>query len=332
MNDIIGHERLVAMLVREAERPAHAYLMVGPASVGKATVALRFADLIINPDQNPIDTRRVLDSIHPDIIVVEAEGRTALTVEQARGTIARASLAPVESHRKVVLLPDAGLMNEQAANALLKTLEEPSPSTVFVLVTESTEDLPATVASRSRVIRFGRVPESEVLAALAARGYENAAELAGIAGGRPGLALSLAQGGNAATFRSVWLSIPDRLAPTPGTAFLLAEEVMGAARQVVADLRPADASKEKIEREARRHLLSLLANGLEILASWFRDAAAAQYGAEVVNRDVDPTTLASMSPVQAMRNAERVMATHESLEANQRPELVLAHLFADIGS
>ncbi|MBT8200974.1 MAG: hypothetical protein KJO36_10680 [Acidimicrobiia bacterium] len=332
MNDIIGHERLVAMLVREAERPAHAYLMVGPASVGKATVALRFADLIINPDQNPVDTRRVLDAIHPDIIVVEAEGRTALTVEQARGTIARASLAPVESHRKVVLFPDAGLMNEQAANALLKTLEEPSPSTVFVLVSEATEDLPATIASRSRVIRFGRVPESEVLAALSARGHENAAELAGIAGGRPGLALSLAEGGNAVTFRSVWLSIPERLAPTPGTAFLLAEEVMSAARQVVADLRPADASKDKIEREARRHLLSLLANGLEILASWFRDAAAAQYGAEVVNRDVDPTTLASMSPVQAMRNAERVMATHESLEANQRPELVLAHLFADIGS
>ncbi len=332
MNDIIGHERLVAMLLREASRPAHAYLMVGPASVGKATVALRFANLIINPDQNPIDTRRVLDAVHPDIIVVEAEGRTALTVEQARSTIARASLAPVESDRKVVLIPEAGLMNEQAANALLKTLEEPSASTVFILVTEAAEDLPATIASRSRVVRFGRVPDADVLSALSGRGHENAAELAGIAGGRPGLALSLALGSSAADFRSVWLSIPERLAPTPGTAFLLAEEVMGAAQKVVADLSPEGASKEKLEREARRNLLSLLANGLEILASWFRDAAAAQYGADIVNRDVDPTTLASVSPVQAMRNAERVMATHESLEANQRPELVLAHLFADIGS
>lgn len=332
MNDIIGHERLISMLVREASRPAHAYLFVGPASVGKSTVALRFADLIINPDQNPVDSRRVLTAVHPDLILVEPDGRTALTVDQARATIAKASLAPVESARKVVLLPEAGLMNDQAANALLKTLEEPSASTIFVLVTEGAEDLPATVASRSRVVRFGRVPEKLVQSALVERGHANAEELAGIAGGRPGLALGLAEGSGAADFRQAWLSVPERLSPTPGVAFMLAEEVMGATKQLAGGLVSDEGSKDKMERDARRRMLSLLANGLEILASWFRDAAAAQFGAEVINRDVDPTALAEVSPVLAIRSAQRIMATNESLEANQRPELVLAELFADLGA
>ena len=332
MNDIIGHERLIGMLLREAARPAHAYLFIGPASVGKATVALRFADLLINPDQNPIDSRRVLNAVHPDLVLVEPDGRTALTVDQARSTIAQASLAPVEADRKVMLLPEAGLMNDQAANALLKTLEEPSDSTVFVLVTEGTEDLPATIASRSRVVRFGRVPDDEVRRALVDRGHTNAEELTGIAGGRPGLALSLAEGSGAAAFRQAWLSVPERLAPTPGVAFMLAEEVMGATKDLVDSFEPEDGPKDKVERDARRRMLSLLANGLEILASWFRDSAAAQFGAPVTNQDVDPTSLAQVSPVQAIRRAERIMATHESLEANQRPELVLADLFADLGS
>ncbi len=332
MNDIIGHQRVISMLSRESRQPAHAYLFVGPASVGKATVGHRFADLVINPDQNPIETRRVLDEVHPDLLVVEAEGRTALTVEQARTTVAKAALAPIEAAKKVVFFPEAGLMNEQAANALLKTLEEPSQSTVFILVTEAAEDLPTTIASRSRVVRFGRVPESEIVSALAERGHGNAVQLAGIAGGRPGLALALASGTDASAFRQVWLSIPQRLAPTPGVAFMLAEEVMVAARQVVAALQPSDAPKDRIEREARRRMQALLANGLEILASWFRDAAAAQYGAAIVNQDIDPTSLAEVAPVRAMRTAERIMATHESLEANQRPELVLADLFADIGA
>jgi DNA polymerase-3 subunit delta' len=332
VNDIIGHERLIGMLVREARRPAHAYLFVGPSSTGKSTVALRFADLIINPDQNPVDSRRVISAVHPDLIMVEPDGRTALTVDQARATIAKASLAPIEAIRKVVLLPEAGLMNDQAANALLKTLEEPSPSTVFILVSESTADLPATVASRSRVVRFGRVPDQIVQAALTERGLANAAELAGIAGGRPGLALGLIQGSGAEEFRRVWLSVPQRLNATPGVAFMLAEEVMGATKQLAGEVEAEDASKDKLERDARRRMLSLLANGLDILASWFRDAAAAQFGASIINRDIDPTELAEVAPVQAIRSAERIMATTEALEANQRPELILAELFADLGA
>ena len=78
--------------------------------------------------------RRVASGNHPDLISVEPEGRTSLGVDQARGVVSQAALAPVESPRRVFLFEDAGLMTEQAANTLLKTLEEPTAPVIFLLV------------------------------------------------------------------------------------------------------------------------------------------------------------------------------------------------------
>ena len=84
---VIGHDRVVQMLEREAERPAHAYLFTGPSGVGKATVARRFAGALLCPGDDE-GLRRVDDATHPDLHLVEPEGRTALTVDQARATVA----------------------------------------------------------------------------------------------------------------------------------------------------------------------------------------------------------------------------------------------------
>ena len=166
---IIGHHNVVELLTVEATNPTHAYLFVGPSSVGKAAVARRFAALLLCGDDAQC-RRRVLADVHPDLMSVEPDGRTALGVERARETVARAVLTPVEADHKVFLFEEAGAMNEEAANALLKTLEEPTASTIFILIAESEDDLPSTVSSRSRTILFGRVSEDEIVAALVERG------------------------------------------------------------------------------------------------------------------------------------------------------------------
>jgi DNA polymerase-3 subunit delta' len=334
---VIGHDRVVQMLEREAEHPAHAYLFAGPSGVGKATVARRFAGALLCPG-DPDGLRRVDEATHPDLHLVEPEGRTALTVDQARATVARASRTPVESDRKVFLFEEAGMMNDEAANALLKTLEEPSASVVFILIAESEDDLPATVASRCRVVRFGRAGEAEIRRALVDMDYhpDQASEAARISGGRPGLALVLVEESDAAEYRKVWLGVPGRLSLAAGDAFRLAEEVVGAAKPLLSAIEETYAgaetreAKDRFDRATRRASLALQLSGLEILASWYRDAAAAQFGAAVRNTDVPAVEFASIRPQAAVQRAERVLATVGVLEGNQRPVLAFASLFADL--
>lgn len=346
-DDVIGHAATVALLRRELPAPAQAYLLVGPASSGKATVARRFAAGLLCDDDDC--TRRALEGHHPDLVIVEPDGRSAITVEQARHTVSQASLVPMLGGRKVFLFEEGGLMNDEAANALLKTLEEPTASTVFIIVAESEDDLPDTVASRCRTVVFGRTSEAEIIGGLVARGVdrEQAERAARISGGRPGLALALATRAEVAQFRIAWLSIPTRLTPQPGDAYLLADEVTAAAEPLLAAVRDDHARRlagsetegqarraleERHERELKRATAALHVSGLEILAGFYRDVAAAQFGASVRNPDIPATTLAGVRPVVALANADRVLETIEALQANQRPALAFANLFADLGA
>lgn len=345
---VIGHEPVLRLLEAEATSPAQAYLFAGPASVGKATVARRFAAALLCPEDEG-GRRRVLAGVHPDLSLVEPDGRTSLTVDQARVTVARAVLAPVEAGRKVILFEEAGLMTDEAASALLKSLEEPTPTTVFILAAEAEDKLPMTIASRCRTVFFGRVSDEEVVAALIERGVEEeqARRAAAASGGRPGLALLLATRPEVAEFRRAWLSVPSRLSPQPGRAFLLAEELVEAGAPLLAAMDERhrlereqveeEGSAERLlrerqDRERRRAGGVIHTTGLEILASWYRDAAAAQYGAPVRNRDVPPTSLTSLTPAAAVAAARRVLDAVTALEANQRPELAFAALFSDLAA
>ena len=345
---IVGHGSVIELLAADAARPAHAYLFLGPGSVGKAAVARRFAALLLCGD-DPDGRRRVLADLHPDLIVVEPDGRTGMGVDRARETVARAVLTPVESDYKVFLFEDAGSMTDEAANALLKTLEEPTASSIFILIAETEHDLPATVASRSRTVLFGRVSEEEIVFALQEAGVaaDQAHRVAVAAGGRPGLALLLATSPEVAAFRDAWLSVPTQLTSKPGDAIRLAEAMVVAADPLLAgmaerqerDLAAAEAEgrdlrtlRERQDRERRRAAAALHLSGLEILASWYRDAAVASYGGPVRNRDVPGTDLAGIGARQAVSRARRVMATADALEVNQRPELAFGALFAELGA
>lgn len=346
-DDVIGHGPVVEFLDGEVARPAASYLFIGAAGVGKGTVARRFgARLVAGGDD--LSEHRAMRGSHPDLVFVEPEGRSALTVDQARATVARSALSPVEADRKVFVFEEAGAMNEQAANALLKTLEEPSGASVFVLVTDSVDDLPATVASRSRSVLFGRVTEVEITDALMARGVdrEQAERAATTSGGRPGLALMLATRPEVAEFRRAWLSVPLEVDDRPGYAFHLADRLVDAAEPLLEGLAERQAAelgpdlegrdlksvKERHERERKRAAAALHVGGLEILASWYRDAASAQYGGPVRNRDVAGTDLSQVPAREAVAKAQRVLKTVLDLEANQRPELAFAALFSELGA
>ena len=344
---VIGHNAVVTLLQRDVASPAHAYLFVGPHGVGKATAARRFAAGIICGEDGQCRDR-VIRGLHPDVVLVEPDGRSAITVEQARNTVALANLAPVEGQRKVFVLEEGGSMNDEAANALLKTLEEPTASTIFVVIAESEDDLPETVASRCRTVVFGRVPETEVATGLGQLGVasDRAEQAARISGGRPGLAISLATRADVAEFRNVWMSVPLRLSEHPGDGYKLADDVMVAADPLLAALKErqveeaakleaegglSKAVEQRQARELKRATTALHVSGLEILAGFYRDVAAAQLGASVRNPDIPTPSLTRVSPQRALRNAERVLEAIEAIEANQRPQLALAALFVDIG-
>lgn len=324
---IIGHERLVDLLEAEASRPTHAYLFVGPTGVGKATVAKSFAALLLAGGRDPDSVlARIERNNHPDLTTIVPQGRTMLGVDQARATVSAAMRTPVEADRKVFLFEEAGAMSEAAANALLKTIEEPTASTVFVLVVEAEDELPDTIASRSRTLVFGRVPDDVIRGALVARGVESsrAEEAARIASGRPGLALALATSPNVAEYRRRWLEVPTRVTASPGEAFQLADEVLAAAEPLVAEIDD--------EKAAHRAKQSLLVTGLEILAGWYTDAAAAQFGAPQRNHDIPVHDLVQVQPRDAVARAEQVLDAVMAVKENQRPQLVLANLFAGLGS
>ncbi len=347
-DDVIGHGAVIAMLRRQIDQPSQAYLFVGPSNAGKGMVARRFAALLLAGDDER-GRRRALAGNHPDLILVEPDGRSAITVDQVRHTVSQASLAPMEGQRKVFLFEDGGMMNDEAANALLKTLEEPTRSTIFVIVTESEHDLPDTIASRCRTIVFGRVGDGDLVTGLEKYGIEpeQAQRAALISGGRPGLAMSLATRPEVAEFRHLWLSVPLRLTEQPGDAYLLADEIAAAAEPLLSAIRNDQAKraaeaerqgtagkalKERHERELRRATGALFISGLEILAGFYRDAAAAQFGAAVRNPDIPTTALTGVRPAVAVGNTERVLDAIEALEANQRPVLAFANLFADLGA
>lgn len=344
---VIGHHDVVALLSSELENPAQAYLFVGPSNVGKATAARLFAAALVADGDEDV-FRRAAAAGHPDVLVVAPDGRTAITVDQARSVVSSAVLSPLEADRKVFLFEEASMLNDGAANALLKTIEEPIRTSAFVLVADSEDDLPMTIASRCRTVVFGRVSEAEVVSGLIRLGIDEAAaqETARIAGGRPGLALALATEPAAAAYREAWLSVPAELSDHPGDAYRLAAKVLDASepllgaikrrqqdevRRSYGDETPPKAIQDRQERELKRASDALHVTGLELLAAFYRDTAAAQLGAELQNPDIPVGLLTRIDVPTAVARAERVFEAIDALKSNQRVTLALVALFVDLG-
>ena len=149
----------------------HAYLFAGAPGTGKTPAAHRLACKIVCPQCAEDDIkrcptcRRVTDGIHPDVTTLEPEGDEYL-VAQIRDLIYRASVTPVEAPAKVYIITQADRFTDQAANAFLKTLEEPPAQTTFILLTHSAGAVIDTIRSRCQVVRFTPLAESEMIAEL----------------------------------------------------------------------------------------------------------------------------------------------------------------------
>ncbi len=201
--DIRGHQRTLSVLRRSvaSERVHHAYLFSGPDGVGKRLAAQAFAALVncLSPvgDGATLDAcgtcvscKKFASGSHPDFSVVVPDGRF-IKIDQVRALHAMTRFRPYEAARRVVIVEDADTLREEAANALLKTLEEPRGDTMFVLVSSNAQKLLTTVVSRCQPLRFAALPALDVAALLAERGVSiHQAEVVGrLSGGSVGNAL-----------------------------------------------------------------------------------------------------------------------------------------------
>ena len=209
---VVGQERAVDALRHAAARPGHAYLLVGPRGSGIEDAAREFAAMLIGVGDDERGSRLVMRSVHPDVVEFEPSGAYYLVEKDVRDRILpEAARAPIEGERKVLMLFEAerlrGNQNE-SANAMLKTLEEPPDRTVVVLVTGAPDDLLPTIRSRCQRIDFDPIADDGVQAVLEREGVApaDAAALASLAGGQlargrvrwpdawPGCALAFALG------------------------------------------------------------------------------------------------------------------------------------------
>jgi DNA polymerase-3 subunit delta' len=211
-----------------AAKPVHAYLFVGPPGTGKMAAAWAFAAMLICPEggSDGCETcERALRGVHPDFVIVEREG-PSISIDQARDVSRMAARSSVEGGRKVIVLQDLHLARD-AAPALLKTIEEPPPSTVFVALAEFVPPELVTIASRCVRVDFSPLSDGEIVAALVARGEpaERAEALARLAQGRLDRAMLLASDPEAEERQRAWGAVPARLDGTGATVAVLAGEL-----------------------------------------------------------------------------------------------------------
>jgi DNA polymerase-3 subunit delta' len=194
---IIGHARVVGRLRTMLARSAvpHAIVFHGPRRSGKAALATALAAALLGGDP----------ARHPDFRLVErprdektGKLKKLIPIDAVRELTERLRMSAFLGGAKVAVIDGADALGDEAANALLKALEEPAPGAHVVLCAEDAAHLPATILSRSACIALRRVGEDELAAALVARGAApaDAARAAFRADGRPGAALSMLEGGD----------------------------------------------------------------------------------------------------------------------------------------
>ena len=193
---IIGHEKILNFLEKALENKAlsHAYCFVGPDSVGKRTMACHLASKILNAEPEKLST-------HPDFFhltreIDEKKGKLKKDLSVAQAKQVRNFLQNrswFENGTRITVIDEAELLNAEAANALLKTIEETNDNSLIFLLTTDDKALPATVRSRCQVINFDLVSDDEIISGLKKMDFDGQAakEATVLAWGRPGRAVQL---------------------------------------------------------------------------------------------------------------------------------------------
>ncbi len=292
----------------------HAWLFTGPPGSGRSVAARAFAAALLCDRQGcgqcP-SCRQVAVGSHADLLLVRPDG-LSYGVRQTRDLVLRAATAPVSGRWRVVLFEDADRATEQAANALLKAIEEPAPRTVWLLCAPSADDLPTTIRSRCRLITL-RTPSSAAVAAVLARqgiGQEQALAAARAAQGHIGRARRLATDPEAAARRAEVLKLPAQLAaPRPGGG-------LGHALAAAADLvKAADAETAAVTE------------GLDVPE---RDAMRQAFGEGSTGKGVATAVRGAAGALRELEDRQKSRATRVKRDSLDRALLDLAGFYRDV--
>jgi DNA polymerase III subunit delta' len=366
IRDIPGQEGATAFLARALAQPHHAYVFSGPEGSGKRLAMRAFAAALLCPDGGCGHCRAcrlALGERHPNMLVLEPTGPDILVGKDAgdpntaRGFARNAYLTPPEPGWKVMVVLQADRLRIEAADVLLKVLEEPPGDTVFMLLTARTDELPETIRSRCQEIAFPPLTEDFVVAALEREGVEAslARLVARLSGGNVGRARRLTREGGLG-FRDEALAALRRAREGNAGALAAAEGLLEAAKKdrtrVAAELkgdlepfldskgRPEEAFRgvvrrlqEQHERRLRRSEREFLDQALLALSAYHRDAVALGSGGSVESAvhldlaaELQDENLPPVEAAQAMGAIEEARADLAD-ETNLNSRLVLERLF-----
>jgi DNA polymerase III subunit delta' len=330
MSGILGQEQVLTPLLNAARngRLHNCYLFEGPQGVGKKKAAQMVAraaactaeDLSVRPCDTCQTCRHMLKGSHPDLVEIGPdEGKRTITigVASAREVIRQTRMHRYAARRRTFIFDPADRLRPEAANALLKTLEEPPDGTGFILVTDRASSLLPTVLSRSQRVRFRLLTEAHLVQDLQSRGIANAKRIARLADGRPGRAQALADGELEALdeARSTLLEV---LAGSPKDLFSFSE------------------SLTKGNKLGRIGWQPTVERYLNILESLLRDAACSGLGkTDFLNGDkldLVQTWSKALFPHGIERLQAEITKTRDRMELNVNARLLVEPLFAQVAS
>lgn len=321
LREITGHRQIIQTLMNAVSsgHVFHAYLFTGPAGVGKETTAQAFARALLC--RQPADgdacgvcraCRQVASYNHPDFYTIKPAG-SSIRIEQVRDMLRQVPYRAYQGGRKIFIIHQAELMTAEAANCLLKTLEEPPEGTVIILISDQPQFILPTILSRCQQCSFKSIPLpelSKVLVTLHGLAPAEAGLTAAIAGGSMGKALAYADG----TFRAEQDFAMGLAHDLPGSAFY---EALAMAEQLAGQ-------KEKIGVV------------LEILQCWYRDLLVFKLTGETgllyhLDRINDvKNEEARFETGRLMEILEGIEMTRKNIEANANARLALETLFLQL--
>ena len=326
----IGHNKAVSSLARALgeARMAHAYLVVGPPSVGKMALAMDVARALnCQGDMPPCGActqcTRISNALHPDVRLVELETddrgrlRTAISINQVRDVQREASLKPYEGRSRVYIFDGADRLQDAAANALLKTLEEPPNQVVLILLASAVESILPTILSRCRRVDL-RPVGVEIVADHLVQHYEfdphKADEVARLSGGRLGWAI--------------------RAVADPELLEQIGQQVEAVERTVQSGLESRLEYAAQLATRFTRDRADALGE-LDVWLGWWRDAMMVEEGTpELVRNTSRMSELGAVadrmdkrSIAEAVRSVGRAV---ELLERNVNPRLAIEELMLAI--